>query len=100
MTGITSKIDTTPIPPIWRGQLDAQLESGERLIAFFEPDLDGQLEFADGLVVLTDRRLADPAGRPPRASSGAIRYHSGQLAILAIISACRLCGRAKPRGLG
>ena len=57
MTGITSKTDTTPIPPIWRDRLNEQLESGERLVAFFEPDLNGQLEFADGLIVLTDRRL-------------------------------------------
>ena len=56
MTGITSKTDTTPSPPLWRGQLDSQLESGERFLALFEPDLDAQLVCADGLVVLTDRR--------------------------------------------
>ena len=66
MTGIISKIDTVAIPPIWRAQLETQLESGERLVAFFEPDLDGQLEFADGLVVLTDRRLLTLTDVPPR----------------------------------
>ena len=57
MTGITGKIDTDAIPPIWRSRLDAQLAPGERLVAFFEPDLDSQLDFADGLVVLTDHRI-------------------------------------------
>ncbi len=68
MTGIISKTDTTPIPPIWRGQLDPQLESGERLIAYFEPDLDEQLDFADGLIVLTDRRLLAVTGAVPRSA--------------------------------
>jgi ATP-binding cassette subfamily B protein len=70
VTGTISKTDTIPIPPIWRSQLDSQLESGERVLAFFEPDLDAQLEFADGLVVLTDRRLLTLADVDPR-SSGA-----------------------------
>ena len=47
-------------------------QSGERLVAFFEPDLDGQLEFADGLVVLTDRRLLTLTDVAPRGKSGAI----------------------------
>jgi ATP-binding cassette subfamily B protein len=71
VTGITSKTDTTLIPLIWRDQLDEQLESGERLVASFEPDLNGQLEFADGLVVLTDRRLLAPTNAAPRKSPGA-----------------------------
>lgn len=72
MTGITSKTDTTPVPLIWREQLSEQLESGERLVAVFEPDLNGQLEFADGLVVLTDRRLLAVANAAPRQMAGAV----------------------------
>jgi ATP-binding cassette subfamily B protein len=75
VTGTISKIDTTPIPPNWRGQLDSQLESGERVIAVFEPDLDTQLDFADGIVVLTDRRLLAPAD-VARRSSGALAASS------------------------
>ncbi len=57
MTGITSKIDTTRLPSNWHSQLERQLAAGEELVAFFEPDLNGQLQFADGLVALTDRRI-------------------------------------------
>ena len=76
MTGITSKIDTTLIPSIWRGLLDAELESGERPVALFEPDLNGQLEFADGLVVLSNRRLLTLTDVSPRGSTGAIASSS------------------------
>jgi ATP-binding cassette, subfamily B, bacterial len=57
VTGTISKIDTVVIPPIWRTEVEAQLAAGEHLLAVFEPDLDTQLEFADGFVVLTDRRI-------------------------------------------
>jgi ATP-binding cassette, subfamily B, bacterial len=72
VTGTISKIDTSAIPPIWRDQLDVHLEPGEHLVAFFEPDLDGRLEFTDGLVVLTDRRLLSLVDVAPRSSSGAV----------------------------
>jgi ATP-binding cassette subfamily B protein len=49
---------------VWRGlpasrreETVRQLEPGETLLAGFEPDLDPHLHYADGLVVLTDRRL-------------------------------------------
>src|SRR5262245_55848298 len=35
----------------------AQLQAGETLLAWFEPDLDARLHYAAGLVLLTDRRL-------------------------------------------
>ena len=70
MTGNISRTDTIPIPPSWHSHLDSQLQNGERLVAFFEPDLDGQLDFADGLVVLSDRRLLSALDVPRRKASG------------------------------
>lgn len=69
MTGIISKIDTILIPAHWQGRIDAELEPGERVVAVFEPDLNTQLEFVDGLVVLTDRRIL--AAQSPSAGAGA-----------------------------
>jgi ATP-binding cassette subfamily B protein len=44
-------------PPSWREETVEQLQAGEALLAWFEPDLDDRLRYAQGLVVLTDRRL-------------------------------------------
>ena len=41
----------------WRDRLVPLLHGGEALIAWMETDLDEKLEFASGLIVLTDRRL-------------------------------------------
>lgn len=45
------------VPAAWRTQLDAQLATGETLLAWLETDLDNQLRFTSGLLALTDRRL-------------------------------------------
>jgi ATP-binding cassette, subfamily B, bacterial len=71
VTATSSKIDTTPILAHLRGELAAQLTAGESLIAVFEPDLDTQLQFADGLVVLTDRRILALGGATRRDQAGA-----------------------------
>jgi ATP-binding cassette, subfamily B, bacterial len=57
VTGIISKIDTSNLPAKWRSDVLSQLGSGEQLVAFFEPDLNARLDFADGLVALTDRQV-------------------------------------------
>ena len=62
MTDIIGKIDTDVIPSEWRSPLRAELAAGERLVASFEPDLDSQLDFADGLVLLTDHRILTANG--------------------------------------
>jgi ATP-binding cassette subfamily B protein len=74
VTGITSKIDTGPIPPSWRSRLEPHLAAGEHLVACFEPDLDTRLEFAEGLVVLTDSRVLsfDAAGTSETVDPAAI----------------------------
>jgi ATP-binding cassette, subfamily B, bacterial len=45
------------IPESWRRDVQNQLQDGESLLAWFEPDLDHGLKYAKRLVVLTDRRL-------------------------------------------
>ncbi len=57
MPVINRIIDSDGIPPVWRHELQAQLASGESLVSWFQPDLNSRLDFADGIVVLTDRRL-------------------------------------------
>jgi ATP-binding cassette, subfamily B, bacterial len=47
----------TSLPDRWRADVAARLAAGERVLAWLVPDLDGQLRFAEGMVVLTDRRL-------------------------------------------
>jgi len=44
-------------PETRRREAEAQLQAGEALRAWFEPDLDERLFYASGLVLLTDRRL-------------------------------------------
>ncbi len=45
------------ITPELRGVVEAHLDLGETPLVWLEPDLDEQLRYAQGLVVLTDRRL-------------------------------------------
>lgn len=44
-------------PALERQPAESRLETGETVLAWFEPDLDRQLHFARSLVVLTERRL-------------------------------------------
>lgn len=46
-----------PLPEAWRLEACAQLFDGEAITAWVETDLDAQLRFSPGLVLLTDRRL-------------------------------------------
>jgi ATP-binding cassette subfamily B protein len=52
------------LPDLWRPALAERLEAGETVLAWFEPDLDERLHYANGLVALTDRRLLAAAGQP------------------------------------
>jgi len=45
------------LPQNLRGVVEANLIVGELPLVWFEPDLDEQMQYAQGLVVLTDRRL-------------------------------------------
>ena len=59
-----TELDTTcnQLSEPLRGMVQAVLEPGESLRAIFQPDLDGMLKYAEGLVVLTDRRLISREG--------------------------------------
>jgi ATP-binding cassette subfamily B protein len=65
----TSEVWTT-LPAERRDETAGQLEPGETLLAWFEPDLDRRLHYVRELVVLTDRRVlarqADGADTPAR----------------------------------
>jgi len=53
----------TVLPEPWRGEIVAMLAAGECVIAWLELDLTLRLHFAQGIVVLTDRRwLANAPG--------------------------------------
>lgn len=45
------------LPDTWSKPLTERLEAGERVLAWAEPDLDLQLRFAKGVLVLTTHRL-------------------------------------------
>ncbi|MBL8480632.1 MAG: ATP-binding cassette domain-containing protein, partial [Rhodocyclaceae bacterium] len=45
------------VPENWRAQIAALLQPGEQALAALETDLDADLKFARGLVLVTDRRL-------------------------------------------
>ncbi len=47
----------TLAPEFWQPAIRAHLASGETLLATLETDLDDQLQFARGLICLTDQRL-------------------------------------------
>ncbi|WP_294259148.1 ABC transporter ATP-binding protein [Propionivibrio sp.] len=56
----------TPLPPAWKSRLEAVLAVKEDVLAWLEIDLDAQLCFSPGLVVLTNHRLlAWAAGESP-----------------------------------
>ncbi|MBV8659418.1 MAG: ABC transporter ATP-binding protein [Burkholderiales bacterium] len=45
------------LPADWQAEVAAQLEAGEQVQAWVAPDLDNRLRFAEGMMVVTDRRL-------------------------------------------
>ena len=66
-----------PLPSAWPATVGAALQGDETIRAWLETDLDERLHFADGLVLLTDRRLlawsaADAAARTWELVSGLV----------------------------
>ena len=45
------------LPGRWATEIEPQLAAGEKIQAWLEIDLDARLQFANGLVLVTDRRL-------------------------------------------
>ena len=83
-----------PLPGAWGGELETQLEPGERPLAWFAPDLDNRLRYGASLLVLTDRRLIH--GEPARPRN----RERCRLAALAIVADPRRPGGAVPRSSG
>ncbi len=73
MNGTNEKSDK--LPAHWSDETAVQLETGETLLAWFEPDLDDRLHYARGVVLLTDRRVL--SGR--EVEGGAVHWQSWPL---------------------
>lgn len=58
------------IPSALRGPAESQLLSEETVVAWFRPDLDERLQYAEGLVVLTNQRVLAVAPTSPKAAGG------------------------------
>ncbi|MEI7612551.1 MAG: ABC transporter ATP-binding protein [Betaproteobacteria bacterium] len=56
-TATLPKASLLPLPPEWAQPVAKQLADQENVVAWLEIDLDGQLHYAKGLVVLTSQRL-------------------------------------------
>ena len=50
-------LSSIPLPAAWLAGVEAQLATDEKVLAWLEIDLDKQLRFSPGLVVLTNQRL-------------------------------------------
>ncbi len=57
-------IDSHLLPPVWKASALSQLTPQENVLACLEVDLDAQLHFASGLLIVTDRRLISAQGGP------------------------------------
>lgn len=50
--------ETAPaLPGLWRAAIEKELAPGESVLAIVEPDLNAELHYARGVVVLTDKRV-------------------------------------------
>ena len=63
-------LDSQDLPPSRRLEIKSLLVGDECVLGWFVPDLDDSLHYAEGLVVLTDRRLMSLPAGPARESSG------------------------------
>jgi ATP-binding cassette, subfamily B, bacterial len=56
-----SNQDGYGVPSKWREQITSRFEPGEEVVAWFLPDLNHELHYAESLLVLTDRRVLELA---------------------------------------
>lgn len=69
-----SELLLNDIPADWRLEVQAQLSTGENVLATLEVDLDTQLRFINGLVLVTNQRLLS---RAPDSTWRAWAYRPG-----------------------
>ncbi|HJV00407.1 MAG TPA: ABC transporter ATP-binding protein, partial [Burkholderiaceae bacterium] len=60
-TQLSSPTSQPDVPERWRSEVQAQLPSGENVASALEVDLDHQLHFSRGLVLVTPERIASRA---------------------------------------
>ena len=67
LTSANSATTNTPlkVPEAFLGELNALLQLGEEVLAWFEPNLDAKLRFGNGLVVLTNKAVIARQPTPP-----------------------------------
>ena len=94
-----SPADAAVLPETWRADVNACLVEGEKIVAQLEIDLDAALQFHQGIIVLTNRRLLAKQGDAEWQSSDlraglvlTYRDHAG-IGALALCDASRLLGQ-------
>jgi ATP-binding cassette subfamily B protein len=86
--------DLSQLPKPWQREAKRQLEPGETLLAWFEPDLDIRLRFSRGLVVVTDRRVLTVEATSAAGTEGTAerRWHSWPLDSVTALGAAPQAG--------
>ena len=56
----SSVLPRSVVPQAWQAEVSAQLQSEENVSAWLEVDLNGELQFAKNVIILTDRRVLSP----------------------------------------
>jgi ATP-binding cassette, subfamily B, bacterial len=94
------------LPEAWQRSLQPQLAADEQPIAWFDPDLNSRLHFADGIVVLTNQRILSGTGpeaaesKHSRAGSIAATWESWPLESVASIRSREQAGLGTMELLG
>ena len=86
------------IPSSRREEIRRRLEPGETVLACFAPDLENALRYAQGLVLMTDRRIL--SGRPAEPSGPELDWRSWALARATSLRAGERAGLGKIELLG
>jgi ATP-binding cassette subfamily B protein len=67
------------LPKEWQGEVRARLEPGERVVGWFAPDLNAQLNFGESVVVLTSHRLISAEPAEEQGGQGGLAWSSWTL---------------------
>ncbi|WON74698.1 ABC transporter transmembrane domain-containing protein [Nitrosospira sp. Is2] len=60
--GAPPNISFSVLPVAWAAQVEPRLSPEEKVLAWLETDLDAQLDFSSGLVIVTNKRLLAKTG--------------------------------------
>jgi ATP-binding cassette subfamily B protein len=56
-SALPNTLSDSSLPAPWRKEIETRLAAGEKIEGWLETDLDHRLQFAPGLVLVTDRRI-------------------------------------------